>query len=396
MYDISIYGLGRRSIQDDLSDLSANLPTWRDLLVLRDIIPGLLDYRILAKRIEDMSGNVWLPAFSWDVLLSTGAYGKIYKGHRAIYVQQSETNHYKLEGTETIVLKEIAIEKNIHDDDHEQAVRVIMYEATIHALVVQLFKRIQWSFAVPKLYEIFARGAQNIKSPLDVREVVFGMEYIRGTTLYDFLKDRYAPKSRESNSTIYIRILAEVALQLHQIQIHLRMNHRDMKVNNVLIRPREATWEPVFSRFYPALSKLDTFGFNVVLIDYGFACIACGDSHDPPEISLLEAGSWFGPTDSCFKTGRDLTQFIYCMECYFPSAIYFTPDLAALIKKWMRVSYSGGEANLLYGVQEDGRPNGIPLKLKFDTGIYEFLRRSEVNPSHCSPQAVLEDICTLI
>jgi serine/threonine protein kinase len=402
MYDISIHGLGNHTIKHDLSDISSNLPTWNDLIPLRDIIPSLPDYHLLCSNVEDISGNSWLPAYQWDALLSTGTYGKVYKGSRVVYTRiDKKTQNIATEGSsqfcisgdvENIVLKEIPIQSNLKQKEYLEAIQAILYEGTIHSLVVQYFSRIEWSFAVPKLYEIFARGAQKITSYRDVKEIVFCMEYIRGRTLYDFLRNQFVKEQSTRNDILYLRILAEIALQLSLVQKNLRLNHRDMKVNNVLIRKKKPDHGPVFSRFYPALSPFDNFQFNVVLIDYGFACIACGEPHDPPEVSLLEAGSWFGKTDSCFKQGRDLAQFIFCMECFFPSASYFTQSMSSIIKKWLTISYSGGTANLMNGVEIDGKPNIEPKPLVFDTGIYEFLRREEVNPNHCSPQYILEDI----
>jgi len=398
MYDISIYGLGKHLIRDDLTDLSNNLPTWKDLIPILCPSISLPDYQTLGRLIEDHSGNAWMPAFRWDSLLTEGTYGKVYKGNRVVYKRSDNSQQYKLiQGSEHIVLKEIAILRNLQSDDHEREVRAIMYEATIHALVTQFFKKISWSFAVPNLYEIFTRGAQRISSIHDVKEVVFCMEYIRGITLYEFVKQQFIPSAGNSDQTkkndaVYLRILAEIALQLREVQVNLRMNHRDMKVNNILIRNRKADWIPVFTKLYPALADFDKFNFNIVLIDYGFACIACGDSHDTPEMSLLEAGSWFGPTDPCFKSGRDLVQFIYCMECYFPRHKYLSDSLCLLIEKWLTVSYSEGNAHLWYGISAAGRPFTSHQKLLFDTGIYEFLRRTEVNPNHCAPQKILDDI----
>jgi serine/threonine protein kinase len=395
MYDISIYGLGKHLIHRDLRDLSNNLPTWKDLIPIMRPSSSIPEYQTLGRLIEDLSGNSWLPAFRWDSLLSQGTYGKVYKGNRIVYQKQDDTQQYKLfSPSERIVLKEISIPINIHRKDHEYEVKAIMYEATIHALVTQFFKHINWSFAVPNLYEIFSRGAQHLSSIHDVKEVVFCMEYIRGNTLHDFLKNQFTAGagSEKKNDAIYLRILAEIALQLREIQVNLRMNHRDVKVNNILIRDRESSWLPVFQTFYPGLSDFDKFNFNVVLIDYGFACVACGEGHDEPEMSLLEAGSWFGPTDACFKSGRDLVQFIYCIECYFPCRRYFSDSLCTLIEKWMTVSYSEGTAHLWKGLLTNGKPNDVARIPIFDTGIYEFLRRAEVNPSHCAPQMILEDI----
>jgi hypothetical protein len=59
----------------------------------------------------------------------------------------------------------------------------------------------------------------------------------------------------------------------------------------------------------------------------------------------------------------------------------------------MNVTYKHGVANLLNGLDQEGRPyiSRIP-KLKFDEGIYYFLRRPEVDPLHCSPDRILADL----
>ena len=63
-----------------------------------------------------------------------------------------------------------------------------------------------------------------------------------------------------------------------------------------------------------------------------------------------------------------------------------------LIEKWLTVPYSEGTAHLWLGIAPNGKPYTSQKPLIFDTGIYEFLRRTEVNPSHCAPQIILEDI----
>ena len=193
-----------------------------------------------------------------------------------------------------------------------------------------------------------------------------------------------------------MRIIAEIALQLREIQVNLRMNHRDVKVNNILIRDRQPEWLPVFQTFFPGLADFDKFNFNIVLIDYGFACVACGEGHDEPEMSLLEAGSWFGPTDACFKSGRDFVQFLYCIECYYPCRRFFSESLCLLIEKWMTVSYSEGSAQLWKGISPIGKPYDTQRPLIFDTGIYEFLRRPDVDPTTCSPLAIFKACQTLV
>jgi serine/threonine protein kinase len=394
MYEISTFGLGLRQIKSDLSDLSGNLPTWKDIIPINESVPGLSDYFLLDRAVEDFEGNKWLPAFQWDSLMASGTYGKIYKGFRSVYkldhTETDENQNYKLEtSNQSIVLKEIVIrKKNIKEITKE--IESVLYEATIHALVVQLFRNLKWSFAVPQLYEVFLKGSRSSQSIYDVRKIVLSMEYIQGITLFDFFKQRLIINNQTKNDKIFLRILAEIALLTSQIESHLRMNHRDMKVNNILIRNKNEDWIGVFGEFYPALNSFDDFPYNIVLIDYGFACISCGEGMDLP---LVEAGNWFRSSDVCFKEGRDMVQFIFCLECYFPAECYFTENLQKLVKKWLTVNSSMGPVCLSYGLTEEGFPQkksaNPPI---FNKGIYEFLRRTEVNPNHCSPKIILEDI----
>jgi serine/threonine protein kinase len=153
------------------------------------------------------------------------------------------------------------------------------------------------------------------------------------------------------------------------------MNHRDIKINNILLR-EHSTNNPV-----------------IVLIDYGFACIANGIQEPHEEMPKIEAGAFFGSRYACFKHGRDICQFIYSLHCHFPFEKYLSPSLLELIKPWMMVHYKYGVANLLNGVTSSGR--AVEEKVEapiFDEGIYYFLRRPEVDPLQCSPQRIMDDI----
>jgi serine/threonine protein kinase len=175
------------------------------------------------------------------------------------------------------------------------------------------------------------------------------------------------------NDSIFLDFLKQMAKILSVLQTKLRMNHRDIKINNVLVRNINGS---------PTL----------VLIDYGFACIANGKQEPDAEFSKIEAGSYFGSRYACFKHGRDLLQYLYSVHCYFPYKKYLSVDLVSMIEGLMTVKYKYGYANLLNGLSPQGHHNIAPNKLVFDEGIYLFLRRPEVDPIHCSPQKILEDI----
>jgi hypothetical protein len=91
----------------------------------------------------------------------------------------------------------------------------------------------------------------------------------------------------------------------------------------------------------------------------------------------------------CCKAGRDIAQLLYCIHCYFPVEEYLTPTIAAAVRSWMQIPWSGGVADALNGFSKDGRPRskGLP---DYHTGIYEFLRRPDVDPTTCAPLTVFK------
>jgi serine/threonine protein kinase len=205
------------------------------------------------------------------------------------------------------------------------------------------------------------------------------MEYIYGITLLKYMNDNFTTGNKAKNDRLFLHFLHSIATILQILQKSLRMNHRDIKINNILLRGGSNADKP-----------------TIVLIDYGFACIANGEQEPAAEMSNIEAGAFFGSRHACFKHGRDICQFLYSLHCYFPFELYLGNELMILIKRWMTVSYSDGVAYLLNGVDRHGTPNRIRQKLKFDEGIYHFLRRPEVDPIHCSPGLILEEIKRLL
>jgi serine/threonine protein kinase len=196
----------------------------------------------------------------------------------------------------------------------------------------------------------------------------------------------WAIDKKDENSRSFLAIIAQVAYILYYMQCNLRLNHRDVKVNNILIRRRTS----------PVILKLDDISisseFELTLIDFGFACVGC----PPPAMPLtaFQAGSWFPMGELCCKEGRDLAQLIYCIHCYFPLEKYLTPIIATAVRSWMQISWDGGVADALYGFTKEGRPRraGSRGPPEYHTGIYEFLRRPDVDPTACAPQTVFK-IC---
>jgi serine/threonine protein kinase len=172
------------------------------------------------------------------------------------------------------------------------------------------------------------------------------------------------------------------------MQRYLRLNHRDVKVNNIMIRLRDE----------PLILELDgvvlVTQYEVTLIDFGFACVGCPPPRAP--MTVFQAGSWFPMGDLCCKLGRDLAQLLFCIHCYFPLEQYLSSSLYDTVKGWMQISWSGGVANGLAGFSKDGKPKVAAGPIEYDTGIYEFLRRPDVDPVACEPLTMFKACARLM
>jgi hypothetical protein len=174
------------------------------------------------------------------------------------------------------------------------------------------------------------------------------------------------------------------------LQRDLRLNHRDVKVNNVLIRRR-----PTAATLTIGEESIVT-NYEMTLIDFGFACVGCQPPRAP--VTTFQAGSWFPMGEICCKDGRDLAQLLYCIHCYFPLNEFLTPAVYEEVKRWLQIPWSGGVADGFNGFGKDGRPRAVGAVgvAEYNTGIYEFLRRSEVDPVRCEPVTVFKECRRLL
>jgi serine/threonine protein kinase len=140
--------------------------------------------------------------------------------------------------------------------------------------------------AVPRIYDIFQYAG----------EIRFSMDHIRGVSAFEKLKASSKP------DIIFLQILAQASLALALLEEKLRLDHRDLKADNIWIRdtPIEYTLALGGSTWHISCP------FQVVLLDFGFACIG---GEDGTAVINLSDGI-LPKVDPCPKVGRDLFQFI--------------------------------------------------------------------------------------
>ena len=391
MFDLREHGFTDCIIHDDMHDLSNNLPHWNKIPRTNIKYTDGKIWEYLKSPLKDVSGNLYLPALQWEQKLDEGTYGKVYLAQRKIYNSiGSDLSGGRLNfgSTNNKTLQVVVKESPIHLTPEElkashhtrerimnEEAKALIHEAAVMTLAHIAVKKAGLEHTVPRVYEIFCHIKPNSQSISDLNSICISMEYIHGNTLLKYMRAHFKRETVAENDIMFLNFVSQMATILSILQTTLRMNHRDIKINNILLRDRSLN-NPV-----------------IVLIDYGFACIANGVQEPHEEMPKIEAGAFFGSRYACFKHGRDMCQFLYSLHCYFPYDKYLSPQLLELVKPWMMVKYKYGMANLLDGITSDGYAvEEKGTSLIFDEGIYYFLRRPEVDPLQCSPQRIMDDI----
>lgn len=396
---LSKFGWTGYTIPTNLESIFTHLPKWQQLPLLRP--PETYDEMLLRfpwRSFRDESNVRFLPALEIGEKIDSGTYGKIHVSKRSIYYPKSGQSHLYSRTTpfEEIISKVIPIEltesekhapRLIQQKAYEEEIQALIYESTLHILVREVFSKKGFPDAVPKLYEILGfSNSPNPKSAMDISGVVMNMEFIRGWTMFDYLKKYFAiPHTPEKTERMIIDILIQLCVYLDILQTDLKFNHRDLKINNVLFRKKIV----LDSIHHSSLSQPWRCRKNIAILDFGFSCIAC-DS--PSKRSLLQAGSWFTMRHDCMKKGRDIALFLYSLEAFYPLQTKISASFYALLRQAVTATQlgGGGDAVCLWdGVTEKGQPIIEPTPLTFTNGIYKFLRFSDVEIPGCEPKVLL-------
>ena len=314
----------------------------------------------------------------WHIgdLYREGTYGKIHKAFRMVVKRRPDGMFDVIESPDDVIVKRTMPPEGSAVLPIED-VTAHTSEALLHVLAWQTMQKTHTPWAIPRPFEVFGDYG-----PAGWKSMSLCMSYVNGRTLYSYMQKYWTTASKLANSRHFLEIVAQAAFILHYLQNSLRLNHRDVKVNNIMIRKRPER----------TILELDGLSlateFELTLIDFGFACVGCPPPKPP--VTVFQAGSWFPMGELCCKAGRDIAQLIFCMHCYFPVEEYLLADVAAVVRAWMKIPWSGGVADALFGFTKEGRPRRTGSKgaPEYHTGIYEFLRRPDVDPTTCAPLAI--------
>jgi len=407
-FNLSHFGWDNLIVPSNLQHLCAFLPTWKQLKALRAPThlnsqhPAVIFPHAVFQN-DPADSRPFLPAFEKGPIHSgIGTYAHIYRGTRSVFKPSpasASTPAPRFERTQPfapICIKEVPLQVAADEDDsaYEEECKAILYEAFLHALLMKFLATQGLETAVPHLYEITATTVtQNPPTdPADFEAIWMTMELIEGETLQTHLSHVFELGQHAKNDRILLDILFQLTHILHLLQSALRFNHRDLKINNLFIR-RHAAAEG-WSRRVPAGDGTHIWECvrDLVLIDFGFSCIACGTGFENPRATLVGAGSYYGAEHDCMKVGRDLAHFLYSLHAAFPLQSYLSPSLFALLHNAVRAYRDGAEIDMWRGFAEDGTPLPIdatlPVAVPFNNGIYAFLRDGDTDVPGCAPAAL--------
>jgi serine/threonine protein kinase len=404
--NLCTFGWDDAIIPANLANLCKHLPTWSQLKTLRDPVPlGSHEVYFPHHYFHDLSGTQYMPAFQKGELYNDdGGYSQVFKAQRTVFKPVGDKyGNVRLDRTGPFIemcIKEIALQVEPDDSEtvYNDEIKAILYEAYLHALVQKTLEKTALKSCVPALHEIVATTTtgEQAASPKEIASIWMTMELLNGQTLEKFLKRKFSTGTKESNTKLLKEILLQLAAILYILQSSLNFNHRDLKINNVYVRAASGASAATAAGAAAAVPRtatvpgIGTFEYTteIVMLDFGFSCIACGSGFINPRASLLSAGSYFRAEDDCLKKGRDLAQFLYSLHCFYPLQEAVTPAFFEILHAAMKATRRDRSYDLLMGLDSIGTPlvhATLPRSIKYNNGIYLFLRNNDVDVPGCEP-----------
>jgi len=415
VYDLRDFGWEGCIVPVSLDNVCHYIPTWSDILTLRSHTTSANVQMFFPNKFfhSETLGN-YMPGYIRGKSINRGSYATVFKGKRAIFtptdkktegiVNMRKTGEFQIFCIKEIKLNITPFEKSAPQETKQKAyeaeINAIIYEAFLHALLIKTLERHGFPTVVPRLYEMTAHTTRDSNPPLisNIDSIWVAMEFIQGTTLDEFFQKNLvrssAPDIQRNNQRYMVDIFLQLAFFLNIVQERLRFNHRDLKINNLLIRSHDSPWTREL--VLPNGTKYSCL-YDIVFIDFGFACIACDKDSPNPRGTRIGAGSWFRPEHDCFKEGRDIAQFIYSVQSSFSIQNYTTDAFFQTLYKALIANTATASVPLLNGFDNFGTPTGyMPPQIAFNNGVYIFMRNSDVDIPGCSPVAFMNALTPYI
>ena len=200
----------------------------------------------------------------------------------------------------------------------------LKHEAFLQQAAYYVLRSYGLPWAVPQVYDIVSHPHYGVCFTMDavVPALMFGAHLMR--------QIQWTRQCR-ANDVLVFEIVTQIAVYILLLENVLGLNHRDLKLNNVLmVKEEPLVNEPV--RCSPHLRASINASVRAVLIDFGFACIG-----DLEQSRFLLSADDFLPAavDMCPKVGRDM--FLIFANLWNVRALRkaLTPGASLLFKRWL-------------------------------------------------------------
>jgi hypothetical protein len=170
--------------------------------------------------------------------------------------------------------------------------------------------------AVPQVHDIYTYGD----------ECRFTMDYVDG---HSALEEIYRAANPD---LVFLQCMAQLSLLLGVLEETIHLDHRDLKMTNLWIRRRPISYTATVGGRQWTL----TAPFQLVLLDFGFACIGDGAGK-----AIVNSGDVIPDIDPCPKDGRDIYQCILSLWSVAAVRERLSAGMQDVVKGWMEGSPKG-------------------------------------------------------
>ena len=199
--------------------------------------------------------------------------------------------------------------------------------------------------------------------------VGFTMEPVLGEGLLSAALQRHLDQPAKFFESTVVGVIAELAALLLLLTGHLGMNHRDLKLNNIVVREAEKMMEFEVGGNMVRIWSV----WSVYILDFGVACCEGG----------VSATNLIPRSDPCPKAGRDIFQLLTFLYMNRDVRQKLSPQLRLLIEEWLTLP----GRNFAQFLREKGDEDG-------EQWLYYLLTSPKFSAPACEPAAILARLAT--
>jgi serine/threonine protein kinase len=232
----------------------------------------------------------------------------------------------------------------------------LVHEALFQWLLQKKLAKFGLSHCVPKVYDIFRFHLTN--------KVMFTMEHYKA----DLMSNWCVKHITKNDPKLFIQLLLQIALILYVFDTKLFLNHRDLKLNNILVETKPTILKLTKGGF----EHIIEFPFRIIIIDFGLLCIK-----EIIDLPVNKLGTNLPLLDPCPKVGRDIFQVLV--------SLWNISTLRSFLNKyygnWVRERLHSGGKDCSHKAE-----NFKGLKWMYDK-IFE----EQFQAPLCAPEKIIDD-----